>query len=265
MNAYSTVESAILELERLRRMLARGASKQVRAQEERDIIKATCLAWFNNHRSTVVSVIGDDLCSEVDGLFKVLLHAADRATLRSRHKAIIKALRAALVDLKQDTVSNGTLSARTGDAPPSFDRLVGDQDMKRILRARWTECSICVQAGAPLAAIVMMGGLLEALLLARILRESNKAKVLSASRAPVHSGTGKVKNLNEWTLRHYIDVSHELGWISSSAKDVGEVVRDYRNLVHPHKEQSHRIVVDVADATLVWEVVKSISRQLLSA
>ena len=69
--------------------------------------------------------------------------------------------------------------------------------------------------------------------------------------------------LQEWTLRHYIDVGHELGWISTSAKHIGEVVRDYRNYIHPQKELSHGIELRDGDAQLFREIAKGISRQLL--
>ncbi|MBL8230659.1 MAG: hypothetical protein JNL98_19360 [Bryobacterales bacterium] len=64
-------------------------------------------------------------------------------------------------------------------------------------------------------------------------------------------------------LKSYIDVAHELSWISTSAKDVGVVLRDYRNYVHPQKEYSHGIVLTPEDARVLWDVAKTIVRQLL--
>jgi len=64
-------------------------------------------------------------------------------------------------------------------------------------------------------------------------------------------------------LKNYIDVAHELQWISESAKDVGVVLRDYRNFIHPQKELSHGVVLKSDDASILWEVAKSISKQLL--
>lgn len=64
-------------------------------------------------------------------------------------------------------------------------------------------------------------------------------------------------------LKNFIDVAHELGWISNSAKDVGAVLGEYRNYIHPQKELSHGIVLTNEDAAIVWGVAKSISSQLL--
>jgi hypothetical protein len=69
--------------------------------------------------------------------------------------------------------------------------------------------------------------------------------------------------LKDRTLKHFIDVAHELKWISQSAKDVGVVLRDYRNFIHPQKELSHGIELKSDDAALLWDVAKSISKQLL--
>ena len=109
----------------------------------------------------------------------------------------------------------------------------------------------------------MMGGLLETLLLARVNREPNKKSIFSASTAPKDRRSTKPLALNEWTLRNYIDVAHELGWISPSARDVGEILRDYRNYIHPHKELTHGVQLVAGDAALFWEVAKAITRQLV--
>jgi hypothetical protein len=65
-------------------------------------------------------------------------------------------------------------------------------------------------------------------------------------------------------LRHYLDVGHELGWINRSAKDVGEVLRDYRNYIHPYKQARDGLHLDSEDARLFWEVAKGIARQLIA-
>jgi hypothetical protein len=44
---------------------------------------------------------------------------------------------------------------------------------------------------------------------------------------------------------------------------VGVVLRDYRNYIHPQKELSHGVTLVPDDAGVLWEVAKSISKQLL--
>lgn len=263
--AYDAVDAAMHEADQLRKTLKKKKTNQVRSSEECSLIKAVCLTWFNNHRSRVSSVVEDDLLSDVDKSYKSMLAASDRATSRSRYDQELKSLRKELSALRESTVAAKPIAKTpTADTPPTFVKLVADPAMQEILMRRWNECAKCVSSGAPLSATVMMGGLLEALLLARIHRETNKSVIFAASKAPKDKATGKTQPLQEWTLRHYIDVAHELKWISSSAKDVGEVVRDYRNYIHPYKELSHGVVLNDGDAKLFWEIAKNIARQLLT-
>lgn len=263
-SAYESLESAIKELDRLRRNLKKRATKQVRAEEERSLIKAFCLAWFNNHLPLVQSLVGEDLVQPPNEVFHALYAATDRDTLRSRYDEQLKVLRKELSGLRPYTLAPSNQAVEeTGDEPPDFSSLVADPAMQAILRERWLECGICVRAKAPLAATVVMGGLLEALLLARVNRESNKSHIFKAQAAPKDRTTNKPLPLQNWTLRHYLDVAHELKWITRSAKDIGEVVRDYRNYIHPHKQLSHGVTLANGDAELFWEIAKGIGRQLV--
>jgi hypothetical protein len=108
----------------------------------------------------------------------------------------------------------------------------------------------------------MMGGLLEGLFLTRLNRMTNKAPAFKAKSAPRDKGN-RTLPLKEWTLQHYIGVAHELGWITQSAKDVGVVLRDYRNFIHPQKEYSHGVTITRDDTLVLWTVFKSIVVQLL--
>ena len=108
----------------------------------------------------------------------------------------------------------------------------------------------------------MMGGLLEGLLLARINQLTDKRPVFTAASAP-KDRTGSTLRLNEWGLKNYLDVAHEVVWISKTTKDIGEVVRDYRNYIHPQTEHSHGINLTTDDARTLWEVAKSVVRQVV--
>jgi hypothetical protein len=264
-NANDAVDAAVAEIDRLRKVLKRRQSLQVWSAEEKSLVKATALSWFNNHRKQVQTVVDRELLNASDTYYKALLSAADRAGSRVRYDSLLKNIRKELVDVRGYTLtlSQNNAEHTTADEPPKFDPLIADARMRDILTNRWLECCICLTSGAPLAATVMMGGLLEALLLARINKEQNKTSIFTATTAPKDKSTGKTLPLKDWTLRHFIDVTHELKWISQSAKDVGEVLRDYRNYVHPYKEFSHGVRLDQDDASLFWEISKGIARQVI--
>ena len=75
---------------------------------------------------------------------------------------------------------------------------------------------------------------------------------------------GKSYGLKDWTLNNYIDVAHELGWVSQPVKDISVVLRDYRNFIHPHKEYTMKLNLHPDDAAMLWDVCKSIARQILT-
>ena len=265
--AQLTIEAALHEVEKLRQLLRKGKSKQVSAEDDRRVVKATALSWFNNHRVELSSFLDADLVETVDSKYQTLLAAAERATLRTRYLEVLKSLKSSLAQLRSEhIVALSALPAipqSSPDSPPQFAPLVLDVSMQRILQNRWEECVKCVNAEAPLAATVMMGGLLEGLLLARVNQLSDKTPVTRAKAAPLDKKTGKTLNLSEWTLANYLAVAHELGWISPATKDVGGVMREYRNYIHPQKEFSHGVTVSPDDAKTLWEVAKSVARQVL--
>jgi hypothetical protein len=261
--AHDSAETALREIEALRRRLSRGTGAQVRSIEEKSHARATALAWFRNHRTPLADQLGEDAVSGLDDAYRRLLNASERAASRSTYESLVGEIRQLLIEARSDSLMPRSPPAvATSDEAPSFSSLVPDPAMQGVLERRWGECVGCLSAEAPLAATVMMGGLLEGLLLAKVNSFGDKKPVFAAKSAP-QDRSGKTLPLSMWTLKNYIDVAHELGWISRTARDVGQVLRDYRNYVHPQKELSHGIALSMQDARLWWEVSKTIARELL--
>jgi hypothetical protein len=266
--ADEAIYKAIREAQLLRERTKKKKTIQVRGPE-RDIIRATALAWFNNHRRQLLTVFSDGELSGVDELYKQVVTASHRNILRSNYIGWLKQIGDLLVQLRSGNVVKlgavpQEVPSATTDRPPDFSLLIQDVQMKAILERRWVECTACIKADAPLAAAVMMGGLLEGLLLARVNSQSNKTQVFTASAAPKDK-QGKSLQLKDWTLQNYIAVAHESKWISQTVKDIGAVLRDYRNYIHPQKEFSEKVLLSTSDATLLWEISKNIARQVLTS
>jgi hypothetical protein len=98
-NAHAAVDASVTEIERLRRALKKG-NRQVRSEEERSLIRAVSLAWFNNHRKTIGESIDEDLLADADSLYKEMLTACDRATSRNKYDQILKQLRTSLSEIR---------------------------------------------------------------------------------------------------------------------------------------------------------------------
>ena len=266
-DAQIAIESSLKESQRLRKVLLKDSSKQVRSDDEKQVAKATAQSWFNTHRAIITSVIGDGPVKSIDEQFKLLIAATNRGTIRTKYISSLKQVEKSLGQLQAEYIleltSYVTITVGvTTDAAPNFSPLVSDSKMQNILINRWNECVTCVNYGASLAAIVMMGGLLEGLLLAKINQLADKSLVFKSLAAPKDK-TGSVLKLNEWGLKNYMDIAQELKWISRTAKDIGEVVRDYRNYIHPQKEYSHGISISTEDARMLWEVAKTVTFQIL--
>ncbi len=259
-DADEAIYQAIREAERIRTVTRKRALPQVRGSE-RDIIRATALTWFQSHRPKIAAVFSGAALRPVDELYQKIVEASHKNAVRSGYVETFKTLCDILVHLRSGNVVK-LAAATTTDAPPDFSKLISDGAMQSILQRRWAECVTCISHGAPLSATVMIGGLLEGLLLARVNRENNKAPIFTSAVAP-KDRNGKTLPLKEWTLQDYIAVAHELKWITVAARDVGVVLRDYRNYIHPQKELSHGILLTTPDAVIFWEIGKSITRQLL--
>lgn len=264
--AQVSMDAALSQVQRLRKTLKKSSVRQVSSLEERQLVTSTALSWFNNLLLDVSRSVASDGVADINAYYRELLNCADGRALRTKYDTILKSLSAALAVLRRDLVS-GLAPVPVGDSPdepPDFVKIASDLRMQTILRRRWLECSKCVTAKAPLAATVMMGGMLESLLVARTNLEKDKAKLFASNYVPVDHKSQKKIPFQEWTLKTYIDVASDMGWITRSAKDIGEVIRDYRNYVHPHKEYTHDVTLTDEDAEMFWEVTKQIARQLLS-
>lgn len=266
--AQQSIDTAVAEVENLRKNIKEQKSAQVQSEDEKQVIRATAHAWFNNHRSKVEAILGEDNLRKLDGLYRGLIVAAARGTMRTKYIETFKTIKKELSSLQAEHVLTLSKPAASGappataDTPPQFAPLISDPKMQIILQKRWQECVICVKSGAPLGATVMMGGILEGLLLARINQLPSQAPVFTAKSAP-RDKTGKTVPLKDWMLKSFIDVAHELKWITTTARDIGEVLRDYRNYIHPQKEFSHGISLTTGDAEMLWNIAKSMIVQVL--
>jgi hypothetical protein len=260
---HSELERAIDEIERVRKFLARLKVRQIRNAEHKDMLKATALSWFRVRRGAVVGSLSPELIEAIDQPYRKILDSSERDAARATFVRASKAAKDALVKARAAALLTAP-APLTADAAPDFAALASDLTMQSILTRRWEECVRCLGANAPLAATVMMGGLLEALFVSRANKLIDKSKLFTSKSVPIDMKTKKPLDLRQWTLAPYIDVGYELNWISRSGKDVAAILRNYRNYVHPEKERSHGVVLSLDDARMFWEVAKTLSRELLS-
>jgi hypothetical protein len=146
----------------------------------------------------------------------------------------------------------------TGQAP-NFGAAVPDARLSGHLEILWNEADLAYKGGAYLATVVMLGSLLEGVLLAKA--QANQAAAQGATTAPKDSAA-RVRALDKWRLVNLIEVASELGWIQKTRADFSDIVRDYRNLVHPWKAATTGKNIDKGTAGIAWKVVVETLRDL---
>lgn len=259
-----TIEIAIEEIELARKKVSSGKSIQVTQIDALQYLKSVAYSWFRNHRPKLENALPATSLASIDSHLQRVLEATAKATKRTIYKSCLKEAKGSLSTLRSDALTAAPSTKASFDPSPNFATAAADPEMQNILNRRWDECQKCLEAGADLAATIMMGGLLEALFVAKANRLADKTPLFSAKSTPKDFKTQKPLKLSEWTLRPYIEVGHELGWITRSGKDVAAVLRDYRNYVHPEKERSHGVSLNSHDSAMFWSLTKSLATQLLA-
>jgi hypothetical protein len=131
-------------------------------------------------------------------------------------------------------------------------------DLRKIVERDFRELTLVLfPSGAWKSSVVLAGSILEAVLYDRLSRDSAWiVKTMAAAKAPKKRG-GVVKDIaantdeDEWKLKSLIEVASELAVIPKVREEtVDRVLREYRNLVHPHKEYREQQACTEAEAMM---------------
>ena len=141
-----------------------------------------------------------------------------------------------------------------------LDALMLDHNIDGIVRERIDEVNICIDNNAPLAAVILIGSLLEAILLSTAMKYPRLFN--DASSAPKNKSNGKPKKYADWTLNNFIDVATEVGILKQDIKKFSQVVRDFRNYIHPYQQKSEQFTPDKHTAEICLQVLKGVIAQI---
>lgn len=146
------------------------------------------------------------------------------------------------------------------EAAPDFERLIADASLAEILGFRWEEAQRCVQAGAYLSAVIMMGSILEGTLLYKV--EQNRETACRTKRAP-RNRDHSLKPIHQWGLSALIDVAHEVQWLQGDVQRFSHALRESRNVVHPYVQRLQQDRPDADTCRICWQVVRAAVADLL--
>ncbi len=132
-----------------------------------------------------------------------------------------------------ETYSHGSTEVRTKDF-----QFIEDPALKHIIQRDYKELdSILIPDGAWKSAVVLSGSILESILYDLLSQEEHRNRANSSEKAPRSRGNLTPITSGKWKLIALIEVAVDIGLLPvQRAASIDQVLRDYRNFVHPQKE-----------------------------
>jgi hypothetical protein len=138
-------------------------------------------------------------------------------------------------------LGDADLSVTRVDLKVSMDQVVSDPALAKVIQQRLDEARLCHDGGAYIATIIMLGSLLEGVLLSAV-----EERLASPPRS-----------LDRMGLHELIELAHRHGWIQVDVKMGSELIRSYRNLVHPRAQVRMGAPPDADTVDICWPVVNA--------
>ncbi|WP_043267474.1 hypothetical protein [Streptomyces sp. CT34] len=129
--------------------------------------------------------------------------------------------------------------------------IIREARMAALLQRRLDEARTCYVNGAHVAAIIMLGSLLEGVLLT-VIQERDAS--LLGNKDPDFIG-----------LKALIGICHKEGWIDVDMERFSQALREYRNFVHPRCEFREAHTPDRDTLTVSWYVVNGALNDLAAS
>ena len=185
--------------------------------------------------------------------------------LRENDKIIITPIDRIII--VPENTKNSNSAVLDEESLKSVDGLGLSKDVAEIVKMRLDEIVKCINCDAPLAAIILMGGTLEGILF-DMASSKYPSKFNQASCAPKFTDNsdlkmdGKVKKFPNWTLNNFINVAGEIGMINQGMTDFSHVLRNYRNCIHPSRQEKIHFKADRQTALVCNQVLNGVIRQI---
>jgi hypothetical protein len=172
----------------------------------------------------------------------------------SKQSAISNASYPTYKKLSQDLINllNNFGSINTGNINRNFNFL-HDRGLKVIIERDYSELSsILLPDGAWKSVVIMAGSILEAILFDVLTNPRFNSRAVSSTKVPTNNHTGlPITDLEKWRLQNLIEVAEDISILPPKrAKSIDQVLRDYRNFVHPKREVKSQHACTEAEALM---------------
>jgi hypothetical protein len=152
-----------------------------------------------------------------------------------------------IVECEPGSASPGSLAPVT--LKVTMSQVVQDPQFAKILQGRLDEARTCTDNGCHVAAIIMLGSLLEGVLLDAI-----HTRLRQAQPSP-----------QQQSLHDLIELARRHRFIGVDVQKFCHTLRDYRNLVHPHKQLRMGEPPDRDTVDMCWPVVNATLNDLAAS
>lgn len=145
----------------------------------------------------------------------------------------------------------------------SFDFII-DAELKSIIERDYNELSmVLIPDKAWKSAVIIAGSILEAVLFDVLNSSRFYTIAMNSTKAPTLRGSVIDLHTEDWKLYKLIEVSVDINILPASrANSIDQILRDYRNFVHPRKELRAQYSCDEAEAFLAKGALDSVLNHL---
>ncbi len=140
------------------------------------------------------------------------------------------------------------------DLASRLTRLIDDRELVDILVDRAEQSSAAQSAGAHLLAVIGIGSFVEGVLLAVLLRRDENVALLNRRNQRVGPDQAGLESL--------LDAAHREGHIALDAHAFLNLVRNFRNYIHPRRQQLEKFRPDHETVSLCWGPVHAVLSDL---
>lgn len=140
-----------------------------------------------------------------------------------------------------------------------FERLALEGGFVPVMEYRWREAKSCMDAGAHLSVVLLLGSMLEGILLGAAQADP---KTFNQSPAAPKDESDKVLPHWKWKLSDLIDTAYSIGALKLDVKKFSHALRDFRNYIHPYEQKASGFSPDQDTARICLQVFRAAVNQL---
>ena len=129
--------------------------------------------------------------------------------------------------------------------PFSIVNIVKDPVVATILESRWYEAERTFNARAYLSTVVLLGSILEGLLYYKLKDKFEEVQEKAHSKVFRQGQLMDINNLKNWSLTRLIEIAHICRWVDSNFTEYNNMLKNYRNLIHPANHIKNYKDVDI--------------------